>query len=624
MLPLLARNAWFHATRSKRRGFPKRRRTCLDKVGSRRTPGRLALLSSGTRQSGSNENKILAPPRIGGLTIGWKNKIRVFRQTVKTRSCDVSPDALILTLWAFWICWAVILSVALSSLYFFYSRGLTNIYGDAIAHMAGARLIFDSLTPGYSEIGSAWLPLFHLLAAPLAINDHLWKTGLGGSLVSTAAFVLTGWFLLRLGLEMNRNVQAGVVALAAFLLCPNMLYLAATPLTEPLTMFWYVLVVYGLFRFQEKGNVRTLVGSAVAAFWGTLTRYDLWYLLPFAALFVLLVRPGTGPCVTKGPSEPSGRDRLRHAVLFLIIAGAGPILWLAHNAYRFGNPLEFYMGPYSAQAIYAHQVATTGFRYPTDGSLLISARYYLEDCKLVIGVWPLELAILGLVAWAADRAERARRSAALLLLIPLPFYVHAMAHAAVPIYVPTLFPHSYYNLRYGLEMLPAVAIFPSFLLTTRLPRRVRHVVLVVVLGTYLGQAISIASAGVRELAVVKEAILNTPCRSKRRQAVIHFLRKNYDGQAIVTAAGKWLCVIPDVGIPFRKTLTETSRKQWNQLRSGPPNWIGWIIRGDGDSVDELMRAYPQAFRDFELVERLTFPGEGSLEIYRRRPRIGDR
>lgn len=514
-----------------------------------------------------------------------------------------------------WWCWTFILAIALASLYFFYSRGLTNIYGDAIAHMAGARIILDSLTPGYSQIGSVWLPLFHLLAAPFAIDDHLWRTGLAGSLVSAAAFILTAWFLFRLALEMNRSVQAGVAALAAFLLCPNMLYLATTPLTEPLAMFWYVLVVYGLFRFRDRGKVRTLVGTAVAAFWGTLTRYDLWYLLPFAALFVLLARPGPKPWDTKGPS---GKDRLRHAVLFSVIAGAGPLLWLAHNAYRFGNPLEFYNGPYSAQAVYAHQLATTGFRYPTDGSLLIAARYYLEDCKLVIGVWPLELAVLGLVALAADRAERTRRSAGLLLLVPLPFYVQSMAHAAVPIYVPTLFPHTYYNLRYGLEMLPAVAILPSFLFARRLPRRTQHTFLAVVLGTYLGQAISTASAGARELAVVREAILNTPCRSKRQQALIHFLRENYDGQTIIMAAGKWLCVMPDVDIPFRKTLTETNRKQWNQLPSGPQTWIGWIIRGDGDSVDELMRAYPRAFRDFESIERLTFPGEGSVEIYRRR------
>src|SRR5271157_4744579 len=133
---------------------------------------------------------------------------------------------------------ACIGAVTVAALSFFYSRGLTNIYGDAIAHMEGARRIFDSLTPGYAEIGSVWLPLFHLLAAPLALSDFLWKTGLAGSIVSSAAFAGTAWLLYRLGTAVNGGRAAGMLALAGILLSPNLLYLAGTPLTEPLAIFW--------------------------------------------------------------------------------------------------------------------------------------------------------------------------------------------------------------------------------------------------------------------------------------------------------------------------------------------------------------------------------------------------
>ncbi|MBI1984355.1 MAG: hypothetical protein HYS61_09170, partial [Acidobacteria bacterium] len=324
--------------------------------------------------------------------------------------------------WSVIAVWSAILSVAIASLYFFYARGLSNLYGDGIAHMEGARRLFDSLTPGYAEIGSVWLPLYHLVVAPLALNDFLWRTGLGGSLVSTAAFIVAAWFLFRLAFEMNRGLPAAGVALAGFVLCPNMLYLASTPLTETLAILWAVLVVYGLFRYQQSGGVLSLVGSAAAAFFGTLTRYDGWFLLPFAALFVLL-----------GRSDP-WRTRTFRALIFSTIAGAGPVLWLLHNAYRFGNALEFYNGPFSAQAIYARQLATTAFRYPTEGSLLLSARYFVADLELVIGVWLLVLALFGFIAWIADRDNRARRAAALLFLVPLPFYVYSMAYAAIPLY----------------------------------------------------------------------------------------------------------------------------------------------------------------------------------------------
>src|SRR5712692_10021626 len=206
--------------------------------------------------------------------------------------------------------WVLILTAALGSLAFFYSRRLSNLYGDGIAHVEGARRIFDSLTPGYAEIGGTWLPLFHLVASPLALNDFLWRSGLAGSLVSVAAFALTAWFLFRLGLEMNRSVAAGAVALVGYLACPSMEYLASTPLTEPLAALWMVLTVYGLFGFQQSGCTATLVGAAFASFLGTLTRYDGWYLLPFAVLFVLLAPT---------PRSPAWRDRVRHAVLFCLI-----------------------------------------------------------------------------------------------------------------------------------------------------------------------------------------------------------------------------------------------------------------------------------------------------------------
>ena len=501
---------------------------------------------------------------------------------------------------------AVILAVAAANLAFFYSRGLINLYGDSRAHLEGARRLLDSLTPGYQEIGTVWLPLPHLLMALPAQNDFLWRTGLAGGIVSSLAFGLAAWIVFRLSHAMNGSLAAGSVAVAGFLLCPNMLYLASTPLTEPLAILFVLLLVYGLFRFQTTGTRASLIGAALAGFAGTLTRYEGWSLLPLAALFILLVQNEFRP------------RRLRRAFLFALIAGAGPGLWFLHNAYRFGNPLEFYNGPFSARGIYAHQLATTGFRFPTDGSLRVAARYYLEDLQLVIGVWPLALALLGLIAWAIDPARRARRAAALLLLLPFPFHLLSMAHAAVPLYVPTLFPHTYWNLRLGMEMLPASVIFPSFLIPLKASRRLRHPVVALLLALIIGQHITTASRGATQLAVAKEGILNTPCRSKRQQALMRFLRDHYSGGLILIAAGKWPCVLPTLGIPLRKTVSDANQEYWRRMRVAPEQWVEWIVRGDDEPVDWLMRSHPEAFRRFEVAFRAEIPGEGSLTIYRRK------
>jgi len=502
--------------------------------------------------------------------------------------------------------WACLLLAGSISLAFFYSRGLINLYGDSMAHLEGARRLIDSITPGYQEMGTVWLPVPHLLMAIPAQNDFLWKTGLAGGIVSSLAFVIGAWTIFRLALAMNQSFASATIALAGFLLCPNMLYLASTPLTEPLAIMFVLLLGYSLYRYWETGRYFALLGAAGAAFFGTLTRYEVWSLLPFAALFVLLAR-----------LDPWWR-RTRHACLFSVIAGAGPALWLLHNAYRYGNPLEFYTGPFSAKGIYEHQLATTAFRFPTDGSLIVSARYYLEDLQLVIGVWPLLLALLGLIAWVIDRPRRARRSAALLFLLPLPFHIQSMAHAAVPLYVPTLFPNTYWNLRLGMEMLPAVALLASFLLPARLPKTERWAFACLILSVIVGQHVWTASRGAAELAIAKEGVLNTPCKSKRQRDLTQFLRENYDGQMILAAAGKWPCVMPALGIPFRKTLSDANRDYWRKMSGEPDRFVEWIIRGEDDPVDWLMRAHPDAFTKFEIVFQESVPGEGSLTIYRRK------
>jgi hypothetical protein len=243
----------------------------------------------------------------------------------------------------------------------------------------------------------------------------------------------------------------------------------------------------------------------------------------------------------------------------------------------------------------------------------------LEDLRLVIGAWPLMLALLGLIAWSVDGPRRARRAAALLLLVPLPFHIQSMAHAAVPLYVPTLFPNTYWNLRLGMEMLPGVALLASFLVPAAGSKRARGLLVGGLLLLLVAQYASTLGRGARELAIAKEGALNTPCRSKRQQDLAQFLRERYDGQTILMAAGKWPCVLPSLGIPYRKTVSDANHELWAGLSIAPEKTVAWIVRGSDEPVDWFMRAHAVAFTRFEVVFEETVPGEGQLIIYRRAP-----
>lgn len=61
------------------------------------------------------------------------------------------------------------------------------LYGDATAHLAIARRMVDSATPGLAQWGTVWLPLPHLLMAPLVWFLPLWRNGLAGAVPSWLA-----------------------------------------------------------------------------------------------------------------------------------------------------------------------------------------------------------------------------------------------------------------------------------------------------------------------------------------------------------------------------------------------------------------------------------------------------
>src|SRR5437868_13524949 len=64
------------------------------------------------------------------------------------------------------------------------SRDQTFVHIDAIAHVNKARGLFDNFRPGLRQLGTVWLPLPHLVIAPFAAFDTLWRSGAAGSLLS--------------------------------------------------------------------------------------------------------------------------------------------------------------------------------------------------------------------------------------------------------------------------------------------------------------------------------------------------------------------------------------------------------------------------------------------------------
>ena len=96
---------------------------------------------------------------------------------------------------------------------------------------------------------------------------------------------------------------------------------------------------------------------------------------------------------------------------------------------------------------------------------LKSAEVNLAENEWLQRAWILG-ALAGMVAAALTRRPQPGAAGGsslalwlplMFLLAPLPFYALSVAYGGVPIFIPPWWPFSHYNVRYGLQLLPAFA-----------------------------------------------------------------------------------------------------------------------------------------------------------------------
>ncbi len=252
--------------------------------------------------------------------------------------------------------------LSVTSCCYFFHLGITNLYGDGVAHLNIARKVVDLSDAGlwqhYVQLGSPWLPLPHLLVLPLVWNNYLWQTGLAGSLLSMLCYVVCVQFLFEIGAifgglcfkkETKKSLISGTLAALIFALNPSILYLQSTPMTEMLFLATFVGAVFFLLKHASDNSTIYLVLSALMSCLAMLTRYEAWAILPSGFVTALIITQG------------GWQNRLKLSALWLLISLCAPFYWFWHNWAIYGNALEFYNGFYSAKAIYLRQQERLGW-----------------------------------------------------------------------------------------------------------------------------------------------------------------------------------------------------------------------------------------------------------------------
>lgn len=555
----------------------------------------------------------------------------------------------------------------------YFQRGEMLLYGDAVAHINIARRVFDSQTPGLLQLGTVWLPLPHLLMIPFLLSKWMWQSGVGGSIPSMVAYVfgVVGVFRLTRGV-LDQNIgtkpaaRAGAwIASLVFGANPNLIYVQATAMTETLylALFLWAVVYFAEFLWtaqQDERNARsklTRCGLCLAA--AELTRYDGWFLAGAigATVVFLLIR--------------RWQDRTFRGIALGFLAGIAlaPVLWLAYNAAVYGNALEFANGPYSAKAIEGRTSVPGAPPHPGTGNVVTAASYILKsgELNLADGNWGriwVAVAIGGVVfVFMGQRPQRVL----LLLWVPMVFYAQSIAYGGVPLFLPAWWPFTWYNLRYGLQLLPLFAVSAGLITAaaaelsapkgaaekghlaaslkrhpdTNLQNPAKHapgpdsnpqypgpsfrflVVCAVVISVV---ALSYLSVWKAQPLCLKEAWVNSRTKLALESAVAQNLRNFPRDANYLMYLGEHVGAFQQAGVPLRQVVNEGNHRPWKKpsdpqglwerALADPARYVDFVIAYEGDAVDRAVNK-----SQLTLVSEIRTSGQAPARIYVTRPAL---
>ena len=468
---------------------------------------------------------------------------------------------------------AVLSVVSIVSFVVYFQNGLGLAYNDARSHLDIGRRVVEGLKPGLAQLGSVWLPLPHLLMILTIWNDFMWHSGLAGAIVSMISFAATGALIYLFLKHLEIGIFGRFLGVVIFAANINVLYLQSTAMTELLLLATMTAGVYYLLRWYKEDNTLFLIKAAFWIMLSTLVRYDGWFLLAFSgAIITLYVWKKKGFKTTEGI-----------VILFCTLAGFGVFLWLLWNQLIFKDALYFAFGPYSArsQQIQLEQAGVLA----TQGDWLVSLKIYFYALAYNSGAFTLLLGTIGMIMlWLDKKVKPAMRWASVVLIAPFLFNVLALYLGHSVLFIQGLSGDTWFNARYGVMLMPSLAIFIGYLV-----QRVRPMRLVIVGLLAFTIFFSFSS---HDAVTIDDARVGSS--QKNVSEVSGWLAKNakYEKGFILISAASHDAIIFSSGLPMKKFIHEGTGAYWESATANPDKLARWIIMrtySEDDSVYRLTK-----------------------------------
>lgn len=498
----------------------------------------------------------------------------------------------------FWLFLILIIvsSVSIISFIFYYQNGLGLAYNDARSHLDIGRRVVEGLKPGMAQLGSVWLPLPHAVMVPTIWNDWMWHSGLSGAVVSMISYVVTCFVIYLYLKKININLFARIVGVVIFASNLNILYLQSTAMTELLLIALTTVASYSLLNYFLNNKIVDLVKSGFWIMLSTLTRYDGWLLLALSAGLI------TGRVyLQKGYKAAEGIF-----LMFCTLAGLGVILWLLWNQLIFKDFLYFALGPYSARS-QQKQLEEAGV-LATKSNILFSIKTYTYALVYNIGLLPTIFAVVGALIAFADKRFSGMKMAFVALFSPLIFNILALYLGHSVLFVQGISGDTWFNVRYGIMLMPTVAIFAAILIDRAVKLRsvfIGTLVLVMFFSYVNADTVTIDDARVGS-------------SQKNVSEVSGWLNKNAKDQKgfIMISAASHDAIIFSSGLPMKRFIHEGTGTYWDAASENPDLWARWIIMRTNDVNDSTFKNLMDSpgLVNYDLVGKYPF-----ADIYQIKP-----
>jgi hypothetical protein len=489
-------------------------------------------------------------------------------------------------------------AISIGSFFYYYNNGLGIAYNDARSHLDIGRRVVENLTPGFAQLGSVWLPLPHLLMVPTIWNDFMWHSGLSGAIQSMTSYVVTGLIIYHFLKRLQVGLFGRLVGVTFFALNLNVLYMQSTAMTELLLLATMTIAVYELMLWHKEETIMHLVKAAFWIMLATLIRYEGWFLFVFA----------TGLILFHAFRKYGYKTAEGVIVLFVTLGGFGIFLWLLWNQMIFKDALYFIFGPYSASAQQA-QLEAAGV-LPTKHNLFFSLKTYIYALIYNSNILFVFLSAIGAVMlWMDKRIDISIRIATTALLAPFFFNIIALYLGHSVLYVQGLSGQSWFNVRYGLMMIPSMAIFVGYLLGRVRP--LRAILFSFILFTFVFMFAN------NDAVTLDDARYGSS--GKNVAEVSGWLREHVpgkDGYVLISVASHDAIVFSS-GLPMRKFIHEGTAEYWDLATAHPDRYVRWIIVRTHDTNDTTFRAlqYNTSFAQrYKLINHFPF-----ADIYELKP-----